>query len=73
MVIVTLDVRPVVRRYPARVYPIASMLLLVAMVQFVILLALGSWLWAPVVLALGVGGVVLAYKSIPFDHVRFTA
>ncbi|GIM95022.1 hypothetical protein [Paractinoplanes toevensis] len=71
----TVSRRPVVRRYPARTYTIAAVLVLIVAVQAVIVPAVGEtgnpfwvWLFAP---ALAATGITLAYKSIPFDHVRF--
>lgn len=68
--------RPAVRRFPPRAYPIAAVLLLLAAVQAAIVLAVAVagepaslWLLAP---ALATAGLTAAYKSIPFDHVRFT-
>jgi hypothetical protein len=68
--------RPAVRRFRPRVYTIASVLCLIAAVQVVIVLAVDGtdnplWLWLAAPIALGGGGIALAYKSIPFEHVRF--
>jgi hypothetical protein len=71
----TVSRRPVVRRYPARTYPIAAVLMLIAAVQAAIVPAVDEtgnpfWVWliAP---ALAAAGITLAYKAIPFAHVRF--
>ncbi|WP_433291059.1 hypothetical protein ACQP2F_24515 [Actinoplanes sp. CA-030573] len=69
--------RPVVRRFRPRVYQVASVLLLIAAVQAVIVLAVDGaeeplWLWLAAPAALGGGGIALAYKSIPFEHVTFS-
>lgn len=70
--------RPAVRLFRPRVYTYASVLCLVAAVQVIIVLAVDGaenplWLWMTVAPALTVAGVTLAYKSIPFGHVRFPA
>jgi hypothetical protein len=69
--------KPVVRRrFRPRTYAIGSVLFLIAAVQVVIVLAVDGadnplWLWLAAPIALGGGGIALAYKSIPFEHVRF--
>jgi hypothetical protein len=65
------------RRFRPRVYQIAAVLLLIAAVQVVIVLAVDGvenplWLWLAAPIALGGAGIALAYKSIPFENVRFT-
>lgn len=63
--------RPVVRLFGPRVYQMAAALALIAAVQVVILLGIAGvpgWLWL-VAAALAAGGILSAYKSIPFDHV----
>ena len=70
--------RPAVRRFRPRVYTYASVVCLVAAVQVVIVLAVDGaenplWLWVTAPLALTAAGATLAYKSIPFDHVRFAS
>ncbi|MEU4238223.1 hypothetical protein [Actinoplanes sp. NPDC026619] len=71
----TVSRRPAVRRYPPHVYPIAAVLALLTAVQAVIVPAVDgvanppwAWLLGP---ALAAAGVTLAYKAIPFAHVRY--
>jgi len=68
--------RPAARWFRPRVYTYASVGFLIAAVQVVVVLAVDGaeeplWLWVGAPLLLAAGGVTLAYKSIPFDHVRF--
>jgi|SRR3954463_6675123 hypothetical protein len=68
--------RPAARWFRPRVYTYTSVVFLLAAVQVVIVLAVDGvaeplWLWLGAPLALAAGGVTLAYKSIPFDHVHF--
>ncbi|WP_030442052.1 hypothetical protein [Actinoplanes subtropicus] len=70
--------RPAARRFRARVYTYASVGFLILTVQAVIVLAVDGvdeplWLWVGGPLALAAAGATLAYKSIPFEHVRFSA
>ena len=70
--------RPAVRLFRARVYTYASVLCLVATVQVVIVLAVDGaenplWLWVAGPAVLAGAGITLAYKSIPFEHVRFAS
>ncbi|WP_433384517.1 hypothetical protein ACQPZX_23940 [Actinoplanes sp. CA-142083] len=70
--------RPAVRLFRPRVYTYASVVCLIAAVQVVIVLAVDGaenplWLWVTGPLVLGAGGITLAYKSIPFEHVRFAS
>ena len=69
--------RPAARRFRPRVYTYASVVCLIAAVQVVIVLAVDGvanplWLWIGGPLVPAVAGVVLAYKSIPFEHVHFS-
>src|SRR5690349_2927600 len=66
--------RPAVRLFRARVYTYASVVCLIAAVQVLIVLAVDGaenplWLWVAGPPGLAAGGVALAYKSIPFEHV----
>ncbi|GAA2632173.1 hypothetical protein [Paractinoplanes durhamensis] len=72
----TVSRRPVVRRYRARDYTVAAVVVLVVAVQAVIVPAVDGvenpmWLWL-VGPALFAAGISLAYRSIPFGHVRFS-
>ncbi|MCU7722423.1 hypothetical protein ODJ79_01720 [Actinoplanes sp. KI2] len=72
----TIKRRPAARWFRPRVYTYASVVCLIAAVQVVIVLAVDGaanpwWLWVGGPLAPAAAGVALAYKSIPFPHVRF--
>jgi hypothetical protein len=72
----TIKRRPAARRFRPRVYTYASVVCLIAAVQVVIVLAVDGvanplWLWVGAPLGLAAAGATLAYKSIPFEHVRF--
>jgi len=69
--------RPAARWFRPRVYTYASVVFLIFAVQAVIVLAVDGveeplWLWVGGPLVLVAGGVTLAYKSIPFEHVHFS-
>jgi hypothetical protein len=72
----TIRRRPAARWFRPRVYTYASVLCLIAAVQVVIVLAVDGaanplWLWVSGPLGPAAAAAALAYKSIPFEHVRF--